>query len=114
MRVCVCSPSLNRYAKTVQVASDSVGETIGFASHVVDDDGNNRPTKFLDPAPPCFVPEHFTSPHMPVDAFVFSRQTDFRPGEVDAAQFATTTVDGIGVRVAAARGRSSRAEPRFP
>ena len=57
--------------EAVQVGGDALGEAVGLAPDVRDDDRNDRPPELLDLSPPLFVTEHLVPSRMPIDAFVF-------------------------------------------
>src|ERR1700751_5520721 len=59
------------------------------------DNRDDRPTNFLDLAPPCLVAKHLFPSHMPVDAFVLSCHAYVGPREVDAPQLAVAAMDRV-------------------
>ncbi len=77
------------------MVADSLHETAGLASDVIDDNRDDRPPEVLDLGPAGLVPQHFHSSGVPVDAVVFGGQAQVGPGEVHSPQLAIGTVDQI-------------------
>lgn len=80
------------HTRAVEVAGDAGRQAAGFASDIVDDNRDNRPPELLELGPACLVAQHLRRSRVPLDAFVFGRETHVGPGEVDSPHFTTVAV----------------------